>query len=68
MLDHDQRFKALLHEFFAEFFQLFFSEWAGRFDFEAVEWLDKEVFLDPPQGQRNYFVVSARANRTAGSP
>jgi hypothetical protein len=56
MLDNDQRFK------------LFFSEWAGRFDFEAVEWLDKEVFLDPPQGQRNYFVVSARANRTAGSP
>lgn len=52
--DHDQRFKVLLREFFAEFFQLFFPDWAARFDFTQVLWLDKEVFTDPPQGQRRY--------------
>jgi hypothetical protein len=52
MQDHDQRFKTLLHEFFAEFFQLFFPDWADRFDFTQVEWLDKEMFPDPPQGDR----------------
>jgi hypothetical protein len=50
MSDHDQRFKLLLKEFFAEFLTLFFPERAARFDFGRVEWLDKEVFPDPPQG------------------
>jgi hypothetical protein len=27
MADHDQRFKVLLQEFLAEFFELFFPEW-----------------------------------------
>lgn len=49
--DHDQRFKNLLHEFLSEFIALFFAQWHPRFDFPRVEWLDKEVFLDPPQGQ-----------------
>jgi hypothetical protein len=52
MADHDQRFKTLLHEFLGEFFQLFFPEWAARFDFSRAEWLTQEVFADPPQGQR----------------
>ena len=50
MTDHDQRFKVLLKEFFAEFLTLFFPERAVRFDLEHVEWLDKELFPDPPQG------------------
>ncbi len=49
MADHDQRFKNLLQEFFAEFVQLFFPDWAGRFDFAGLEWLNAEVFPDPPQ-------------------
>lgn len=60
MTDHDQRFKILLKEFFPEFFQLFFPEWAPRFDFAGVEWLDKEVFTDPPQGERRYLDLVAR--------
>ncbi len=52
MTDHDQRFKALLQEFLREFFELFFPEWARWFDFSQVEWLDKEVFPDPPAGRR----------------
>ena len=54
MADQDQRFKVLLQEFFAEFFQLFFPDWLARFDFTRVDWLDKEAFSDPPQGERPY--------------
>jgi len=49
--DHDQRLKILIREFLREFFALFFPLWVERFDFTTVEWLDKEVFLDPPQGE-----------------
>jgi hypothetical protein len=51
--DHDQRFKTLIQEFFAEFLELFFAKWADRLDCSKVEWLDKEVFPDPPDGSRN---------------
>ncbi len=36
--DHDQRFKTLVVTFFREFLSLFFPDWAGRFDLDAVEW------------------------------
>lgn len=52
MPDHDQLFKELLHEFFREFIELFFPDWVDRFDFAHVEWLDKELFSDPPAGER----------------
>ena len=52
MLDHDQRFKLLIQEFFAEFLELFFPDQAARFDFSAIQWLDKEIFVDPPHGER----------------
>src|SRR5260370_5884545 len=51
-IDHDQRFKTLIQLFFQEFLLLFFKSWAERLDAAAVEWLDKEVFPDPPEGQR----------------
>jgi Domain of unknown function (DUF4351) len=60
MADHDQRFKTLLREFFAEFVQLFFPAWADRFDFSGVEWLDQEAFPDPPQGRRRVPDLVAR--------
>jgi hypothetical protein len=59
-VDHDQRFKVLLQEFFREFFELFFPEWAEYFDFTAVEWLDKEVFTDPPTGSRRFLDMVAK--------
>jgi hypothetical protein len=52
-LDHDQRFKSLIREFFAEFLRLFFAVWAARFDFNAIEWLDKEMLPNPPEGSRH---------------
>jgi len=54
MADHDQRFKALLQEFFAEFIRLFFPDWADRFDLDRIEWLNAEVFAEPPEGARRY--------------
>ena len=64
MQDHDQRFKVLLREFIVEFFLLFFPEWAKRFDFARIEWLEQEVFPDPPQGER--FAVDLVAKDPAG--
>jgi hypothetical protein len=60
MADHDQRFKVLLREFFAEFIQLRFPTWASHFDFRETEWLDQEVYSDPPQGQRQVVDLVAR--------
>ncbi len=60
MADHDQRFKTLLREFFGQFFELFFPDWARQFDFSRVEWLDKEVFPDPPVGLRRSLDLVAK--------
>ena len=60
MHDHDQRFKNLIREFFADFLRLFFADWAERLDCEHVEWLDKEVFPDPPEGTRNILDLVAK--------
>jgi hypothetical protein len=60
MHDHDQRFKNLIREFFADFLELFFAEWAARFDCTRVEWLDKEVFPDPPEGTRSILDLVAK--------
>lgn len=58
--DHDQRFKELIREFFPDLLRLFFPVWAGRFDFTAVEWLDKELMPEPPDGDRHVLDLVAR--------
>ena len=60
MSDHDQRFKSLMREFIAEFFQFFYPHWADRFDFSQIEWLDKEIFTDPPDGPRRILDLVAK--------
>jgi hypothetical protein len=62
--DHDQRFKALIREFFADFLTLFFADWAARFDLSAIEWLDKELLPDPPEGARHLLDLVARLRVT----
>lgn len=57
---HDPRFKRLLQEFFAEFFWLFFPKWAERFDFNSVEWLDKELVSDALEGESRFVDVVAK--------
>ncbi len=60
MTDHDQRFKTLIQVFFADFLRLFFQRWAERPDCSAIEWLDKEVFPDPPEGSRRVLDLVAK--------
>ena len=60
MDDHDQRFKALLHEFLPEFLAAFFPDWAPRFDFAHIEWLEQEAFLDPPGGEKGVLDLVAK--------
>jgi hypothetical protein len=65
-MDHDQRFKTLLQAFFTEFLLLFFAAWAKRLDTAHVEWLQQEVFPDPPQVERRLLdLVGKLATREA---
>src|SRR5580698_4638627 len=66
--DHDQRLKVLLKEFFEQFFLCFFPNWADRFDFSEITWLDKEVFLAPPQGEKRQLDLIARVRLRPGAP
>lgn len=68
MEDHDQRFKTLIQEFFGDFLQLFFKPWAERLDCSKVEWLDKEVFPNPPEGQRRVLDIVAKLPTLVGVP
>ncbi len=62
--DHDQRFKTILRENFAEFLTLFFSKWTSAFDLGSIEWLEQEVFSDPPDGPRRTLDLVAKINLT----
>ena len=66
--DHDQRLKVLLKEFFEQFLRRFFPVWAVRFDFSEITWLDKEVFLAPPQGDKRQLDLIARLGLRPDSP
>jgi hypothetical protein len=66
--DHDQRLTGLLKEFFGLFFDCFFPTWAGRFDFTDIDWLDKELFLAPPQGEKRQLDLVARLHLRPGAP
>jgi hypothetical protein len=52
MAEHDQRLKGLLRELLRELLALLLPAWLDRFDFAAVRWLEQEVFIDPPRGER----------------
>ena len=66
--DHDQRLKVLLKEFFEAFFLCFFPAWAERFEFVEIDWLDKELFLAPPQGEKRQLDLVARLKLRPGAP
>jgi hypothetical protein len=68
MSDHDQRFKTLIQEFFGDFLSLFFTAWAERLDCGAVEWLNQEVFPDPPEGTRRALDLVGKLPTRQGVP
>jgi hypothetical protein len=67
-MPHDKLFKELLHAFFVEFLQLFFPEVAARLDFTRVEFLDRELFTDIPEGSRREADVVAQVLTLDGQP
>jgi hypothetical protein len=66
-MDHDQRFKTLIRQFFDDFLTLFFADWAARLDLSAVEWLDQELYPDPPEGSRHVLDMVAQVPVAAGA-
>jgi hypothetical protein len=58
----------LLKEFFGAFFLCFFPAWAARFEFLDIDWLDKELFLAPPQGEKRQLDLVARLRLRPGAP
>jgi hypothetical protein len=50
------------------FFVCFFPAWAARFDFVAIHWLDKELFLAPPQWEKRQLDLVARLRLKPHSP
>src|SRR2546423_1888814 len=68
MIDHDQRLKLLLQEFFPEFLHLFFPKIAQSLDLGKIEWLEQEAFVNPPQGERRTLDLVAKVHRKAAPP
>jgi hypothetical protein len=58
----------LLNEFFEAFFTCFFPTWAARFEFAEIDWLDKELFLAPPQGEKRQLDLVARLTLRPDAP
>lgn len=64
MPSHDQRFKLMLREFFAELLRLTVPDRAAAFDCATLAWLDQEQFLDPPTGRNVVLDLVARLEMT----
>ena len=65
---HDQFFKELFQAFFDSFMELFFPDAAARLDFSSVEFLDKEMFTDIPQGAVRHADLVAQVRTREGEP
>jgi hypothetical protein len=60
MADHDQRLKNLIPEFLGELIRLVLPLWADRYEIAAAEWLQQELFPDPPRGENRLIDLVAR--------
>ena len=57
-------FKEVIREFFPDFLRLFFADYAAKFDFSHIEWLDKELFATPPDGPKHILDLVAQLRAT----
>lgn len=62
--DHDQLFKETIREFFPAFLRLAVPQFADKFDFAALRWLDKELFPAPPDGPEHVLDLVAELRPT----
>jgi len=67
-MGHDQLFKRFFHEFLQDFLELFYSDVAARLNFATLEFLDKELFTDFPEGRVREADVVARVETHEGTP
>jgi hypothetical protein len=67
-MDHDQRLKELLRQFFAKFLNLFFREWAEMLDLSEITWMDKEIFPNPPEGSLHVLDLVAQVKSKSHLP
>lgn len=61
-MDHDQRFKTLFQQFLPLYAKLFYAHWLAVLDLGRVQWLEQEVFPDPPQGAKLIADLVARVS------
>jgi hypothetical protein len=67
-MGHDQLFKRFFHEFLRDFLELFYPDVAARLNFTTLEFLDKELFTDFPEGSVREADVVARVTTHEGKP
>ena len=67
-MGHDQRFKELLRLFLKPFLEIFFPHVAQHLDLSSPEFLDKELFEDPPEGSHRVADLVARVASREGDP
>lgn len=67
-MGHDQRFKELLKLFLRPFLEYFFPDIAARLDLSSPEFVDKELFEDPPEGRHRVADLVARVATRDGEP
>jgi hypothetical protein len=58
--DHDQRLKTAVKSKFSDAIDLLLPEWVPLFDFPKLEWLEQEIFPDPPKGARRAIDILAK--------
>ena len=65
MTSHDQLIKDLIRSMFRHTIELFYPAWAKELFLDQVEFLDKEFFVDLPQGSHRFIDILARSDRGA---
>jgi hypothetical protein len=62
--DHDQRWKEAVKSKFSEAIGLLAPAWVPWFVFPKLEWIQQEIFPDPPKGQRRSIDILAKIPTT----
>ena len=58
--DHDQRLKEAVKSKFSDAIDLMLPTWLPLFDFPKLEWIEQEIFPDPPKGSRRSIDILAK--------
>ena len=62
--DHDQRLKEAVKSKFSDAIDLLLPTWVPWFDYPQLEWIEQEIFPDPPKGQRRVIDILAKIPTT----